>query len=110
MKQHLHARLVLREREGDNTNDIVIYMVIYDILVKKKKRKRLIIRAQMVISRSIEFKRKLHDTCTNGRCNEHTPHIIVRENWPDTATTVYDKKEIGAQMIKKRSIEFERMM
>ena len=76
----MHARLVLREREGDKTDDIVVYMVIYDILVKGRKGKRLIIRVQMVKSRSIEFKRKLHDTCTNGRCNEHTPRIIVREN------------------------------
>ena len=76
----MHARLVLREREGDNTNDIVVYMVIYEILVKGRKEKRLIIRAQMVEDRSIEFKRKLRDTCTNGRCNEHNPHIIVGQN------------------------------
>ena len=38
-KQKLHARLVLREREENNTNDIVIYMVIYDILVKRRKGK-----------------------------------------------------------------------
>ena len=35
----MHARLVLREKERNNTNDIEIYMVIYDILVKGKRGK-----------------------------------------------------------------------